>query len=73
MLRLMSKVVGCDVYNLTLTGGTACSLTANTGQSATHAGPSVLIEKSPDGGVKGTVSILPDSRIQDGDGGTSAK
>ena len=53
--------------------GVACALNANTGLSANHAGPSVLIEKSSDGGVKGAVSILPDPRIQDGDGGTSAK
>ena len=105
----------------------ACALNANTGPSANHAGPSVLIEKeatvfsigsmnsegmlsknpksgihetevaravcasgsnptgwqggdlvvikksSDVGGVKGAVSILPDSRIRDGDGGTSAK
>lgn len=120
------KAVGCDLYNFALTGGVACALNANTGLSANHAGPSVLIEKeatvfsigsmnsegmlsdnpksgihettvartvcasgsnptgwqdgdivvikkSSDGGVKGAVSILPDSRTQDGDGGTSAK
>lgn len=66
-------VVGCDLYNFALTGEVACTLNANTGLGANHAGPSVLIEKSSYGGVKGAVSILPDSRIQDVDGGTSAK
>lgn len=67
------NAVGCDLYNFALTGGVACTLNANTGLGANHAGPSVLIEKSTDGGVKGAVSILQDSRTQDGDGGTSAK
>lgn len=67
------KTAGCDLYNFALTGEVACALNANTGLSANHAGPSVLIEKSSDGGVKGVVSILPDSRIRDEDGGTSAK
>ena len=120
------KAVGCDLYNFALTGGVACALNANTGLSANHAGPSVLIEKeatvfsigsmnsegmlsenpnsgihettvartidangsnpagyqggdlvvikkSSDGGVKGAVSILQDSRIRDEDGGTNEK
>lgn len=68
------KAIACNLYKLTLTGGVTITLTANSGQSSTHIGPTALIEKSPDGGVvKGAVSILPDSRIRDGDGGTNEK
>lgn len=38
-----SKVVGCDLYNGSLTGGVACNMNANSNASANHAGPSVLI------------------------------
>ena len=38
----MAVVQGADLYNQTLTGQTAVSITAATGSSATHSGPSVV-------------------------------
>lgn len=35
--------VGCDLYNLAVSGDVAVSLTANTGTSGTHSGPTVAI------------------------------
>lgn len=35
--------VGCDLYNLAVSGDVAVSLTANTGTSCTHSGPTVAI------------------------------
>lgn len=35
-------VTECDLYNGTVTGDVACSINANTGASANHAGPTVL-------------------------------
>ena len=35
--------VGCDLYNLAISGDVAVSLTANTGTSCTHSGPTVAI------------------------------
>ena len=36
-------VVGCDLYNLAVSGDVTVSLTANTGTSCTHSGPTVAI------------------------------
>ena len=35
--------LGCDLYNLAVSGNVAISLTANTGTSCTHSGPTVAI------------------------------
>lgn len=40
--RCAGKTVGADVYNLTLTGDTACTLNATSGSSSTHSGPTIL-------------------------------
>lgn len=36
-------VIGCDLYNGSVTGGVACNMNANSNASANHAGPSVLV------------------------------
>lgn len=37
-------VVGSDMYNLQLTGGVTATITAATGSSSTHSGPTVIIK-----------------------------
>ena len=37
------NAVGCDLYNLAVSGDVTVSLTANTGTSCTHSGPTVAI------------------------------
>lgn len=36
-------VIGCDLYNGSITGWVACNMNANSNASANHAGPSVLV------------------------------
>ena len=38
-----ARVIAIDLYNFAETGGVCCTLNANTGQSANHSGPSVMI------------------------------
>ena len=45
------KEMFCDLYNGTITGDTAVTLTANTCASANHAGPTLLILNDQGGGV----------------------
>lgn len=46
-----NAVIGCDLYNGTVTGDAACTLTASTCASANHAGPTVLILNDQGGSV----------------------
>jgi len=63
--------VGADCFNGTLTGQVAATLGANSGQSANHAGPSVLQPLPLDPYLGGEVTIAIDASYAKGCGGTS--
>lgn len=65
-------VTGCDLYNGIITGDTACALNANSGASANHAGPTLLIGGAEISGG-GVLSLSQDSRTREEDGGTNAE
>lgn len=45
------NAVGCDLYNLAVSGEVAVSLTANTGTSGTHSGPTVAVPCTLEPGI----------------------
>lgn len=59
------SVIGCDLYNGTITGQTTCALTANTGASANHAGPSVIVLNDQGGQVMDVSDKAACLRAQD--------
>lgn len=55
-------IVGCDLYNQTITGETAATLNASSGNSPTHSGPSVigvdLYNQTTTGSVSKTLNAI---------------
>ena len=60
------RIIGCDLYNFQLTGAIACSMNANSGLSANHAGPTVIILNDQGGSVMDVQeSVAATLRAQD--------
>jgi len=56
----------CDLYNFTITGNVSCSINANSGLSANHAGPTLLILNDMGGDVMNVSSdVTATLRAQD--------
>lgn len=51
-------ILGCDMYNFQITGDVACNINANSGLSANHAGPTILV-LNDQGGQSMNVSDKP--------------
>ncbi len=60
-------VVGCDLYNQTITGETAATLNATSGDSPTHSGPSVIAMDLYNQTTTGSVSKALNSTASDSD------
>ena len=70
------EAVGLDLYNLAVTGDVAATLNANSGQSANHAGPTVMEQylfenHSQDSRYRGPLDVCPMLPAQLGTGGNN--